>query len=249
MQSLTASEWLKVWERGQALGALERTLLLLAAAEPEMSVDALAELPLGACNARLLELRERTFGRTLTSVATCPQCGTRLEAELDSSELRAVHRETPFAPIPFAVDRYRVQFRLPSTADLAVAAEADMQAARRMLLERVIVEPDVSELATGGAEAPGASGLPPFVLDAIAARMAEADPLASIRLALTCAHCGHAWEAALDIAAFLWDELDAWAQRILREVHTLASAYGWSEREILALSPQRRQAYLELVGG
>jgi hypothetical protein len=33
----------------------------------------------------------------------------------------------------------------------------------------------------------------------------------------------------------------------LRDVHELASAYGWRESEILALSPQRRQAYLELV--
>jgi hypothetical protein len=33
----------------------------------------------------------------------------------------------------------------------------------------------------------------------------------------------------------------------LREVHVLASANGWSEAEILALSPQRRQRYLEIV--
>ena len=35
--------------------------------------------------------------------------------------------------------------------------------------------------------------------------------------------------------------------RILREVHTLAAAYGWSEAEILALSPARRRVYLELA--
>ena len=32
------------------------------------------------------------------------------------------------------------------------------------------------------------------------------------------------------------------------EVHALASAYHWHERDILALSPVRRQAYLELLG-
>jgi hypothetical protein len=34
---------------------------------------------------------------------------------------------------------------------------------------------------------------------------------------------------------------------LLREIEALARAYGWSEREILDLSPQRRHTYLELV--
>jgi hypothetical protein len=33
----------------------------------------------------------------------------------------------------------------------------------------------------------------------------------------------------------------------LLEVHQLARAYGWSERETLALTPRRRRRYLELV--
>jgi hypothetical protein len=33
---------------------------------------------------------------------------------------------------------------------------------------------------------------------------------------------------------------------MLREVDTLAAAYHWAEADILALSPRRRQAYLEL---
>ena len=50
-----------------------------------------------------------------------------------------------------------------------------------------------------------------------------------------------------DIAGFFWAELDAWARRLLREIHTLARFYGWSEAEILALSPLRRRCYLEMV--
>ena len=42
-------------------------------------------------------------------------------------------------------------------------------------------------------------------------------------------------------------EIHAWAKRTLREVHTLASAYGWSEREILSMSAVRRALYLEMV--
>ena len=57
----------------------------------------------------------------------------------------------------------------------------------------------------------------------------------------------HGWQAALDVAADFWLELHAWARGMLREIHTLARAYGWREADILALSPARRRHYLQLV--
>jgi len=55
------------------------------------------------------------------------------------------------------------------------------------------------------------------------------------------------FDAGFDIGSFLWAELDAWAARILGEVHELASVYGWSEHDILEMSAVRRQAYLHLI--
>ena len=55
------------------------------------------------------------------------------------------------------------------------------------------------------------------------------------------------WQLTLDIVSFLWSEISSLAKRHLREVHTLAWAYGWSEADILAMSPARRQFYLESV--
>jgi hypothetical protein len=54
--------------------------------------------------------------------------------------------------------------------------------------------------------------------------------------------------APFDIVSHLWTELDAWARRMLREVHALAATYGWSEAEILRMSATRRRAYLDLIG-
>jgi hypothetical protein len=68
-----------------------------------------------------------------------------------------------------------------------------------------------------------------------------------VQLSLTCPDCDARWDAPLDIASFLWSEVQAWALRTLADVHTLARAYGWAEADILALSPPRRQAYLELI--
>ncbi|MFE6990250.1 hypothetical protein ACFVFN_19020, partial [Streptomyces pharetrae] len=80
----------------------------------------------------------------------------------------------------------------------------------------------------------------------IAEAAEAADPAADVTLNVACPECGRATRAELDIASYLWTELDAWARDLLLDVHLLATAYGWSEPEILALSPLRRRYYLEL---
>ena len=52
----------------------------------------------------------------------------------------------------------------------------------------------------------------------------------------------------LDAGQLLWEEIEARALVLLREVHHLASAYGWSEAQILALTPARRASYLAMAG-
>ena len=84
-------------------------------------------------------------------------------------------------------------------------------------------------------------------LDEIGEQMALADPLAETRLTLHCPRCENDWEEALDIGAFLWAEIEAHARRLLLDIHSLASAYGWSETEILSLSEVRRAYYVEMV--
>ena len=52
----------------------------------------------------------------------------------------------------------------------------------------------------------------------------------------------------LDIRAVLWAEVEAWANELLHDVHALASAYGWSESDVVRLSPWRREWYRQAVG-
>jgi hypothetical protein len=82
---------------------------------------------------------------------------------------------------------------------------------------------------------------------AVAAALSEADPLADIELPIGCDACGATWTRTFDIGTYLWQELDAWAARLLAEVHALASAYGWNEAEILSLPLRRRRVYLDLI--
>ncbi|GHJ35085.1 hypothetical protein [Streptomyces sp. TS71-3] len=116
--------------------------------------------------------------------------------------------------------------------------------ARRVLLERCLV----SAVRDGApVDARRAAGLLPSAVQRALAEAAErADPGADVTFGIACPECGEVTRAELDIASYLWSELDAWARDLLLDVHLLASAYGWSEPQILALSPLRRRYYLEL---
>jgi hypothetical protein len=89
--------------------------------------------------------------------------------------------------------------------------------------------------------------LPDHIVTVVATQMAAADPQADVELALSCPACAHGWQVVFDIADFFWQEIHAWAKVMLRSVHTLARAYGWREADVLALTPTRRQFYLELA--
>jgi T4 bacteriophage base plate protein len=240
MRMLSAVELLDVWERGLTQSPVERALTVLAAACTEASIEALAQLSIGQRDGLLLTLREWTFGPQFVSLTTCPTCSERLELTVDAMDLRVKAQST--AESELRVANYVVHFRLPNSLDLiALSRGENLTTVRRLLLKRCLLQ-----VQSDGADA-SAEELPIEVIDAIVARMAEADPQADMRLALTCPQCGHQWRAAFDIAAFFWREIEDWAERTLREVHILASRYGWREMDILAISPWRRQWYLNLV--
>ena len=239
MRVLGAPELLDVWERGLGRPLAGRALALLAAAFPERSVEELAELPIGRRDAHLLRLREQLFGPELTALARCPSCGEQVESTFRGDQVRGADDLAPEPTHAAEVAGYRASFRLPTTRDLLVLTDA--RTARELLLARC-----VTEVRNSSNEAVIVESLPDNVIAGIAARMAAADPQAEIELELACPVCDHRWSAAFDIASFLWKELHGWALQALRDVHSLARVYGWREADVLALSPTRRQFYLEL---
>jgi hypothetical protein len=244
MRALAAWELLEVWERGLVQGPVERALTLWAAASPETPREALAALSVGQRDAGLLTLREWTFGPRLASLATCPHCGQQLELTFNTADIRVRPTAEPPPECAMTMAGYELQFRAPNSVDMAaISGASESGEGRKTLFERCLV----AASRQGASAAPG--DLPPEVVNAVVERMAGMDPQADVELSISCPSCGQRWQALFDIVSFFWSEIDAWAQRILREVHVLASAYGWGERDILALSPWRRQLYLEMVGG
>lgn len=229
---MDAQALINCWEHGRRRHALDRALLLFAAAEPAADVDSLADRTLGERNAALLRLRRALFGDELKSCVDCPECAERLEFSLS---VKALLERAPEADALAFLEIQGLRVRLPTTRDLASAAhDADAVSASCRLLQRLCVD-----------------GVPDSVSSEFEAEMTRmldaADPCMDFVIDLTCPACARAWNASFDVPGFLWEEIDARARRLLDEVHALARSYGWSERQILELSDLRRGAYLERV--
>jgi hypothetical protein len=225
-----------VWEHGAGQHPADRALTLLSACFDKPRED-LALLGLARRDRLLLEVYAELFGDALPAFAECAECGERLEYTLSARELCAATADVP-VDLSLKVGEITLRLRPPNSFDLGAASVcADVASARRLLATRCIVEGSVA-----------AETLAEAVVDQISGRLAEADPQAEVLIDLDCARCHHGWQVAFEVERFLWMKVGAMARRLLREVHTLAHAYGWSERDILALSPVRRQFYLEAVG-
>jgi len=118
MRALSASELLSVWEIGSRQVPLQRALTMLAVACPEISSESLAGLTIGRRDARLLALREMTFGCEITGVTDCPECGETIELSFNSSDLRLLNETQPPNELAVKSNGSEVRFRLPTGADL-----------------------------------------------------------------------------------------------------------------------------------
>jgi hypothetical protein len=247
MRTPTTSEFVTIWERGLERLPFERALDLLEAACPERSRKELMALSIGQRDSLLFALREKSFGASMTVLASCPQCQQPLEMEMETLQLCGAGDVGSGAlpeDVSITVPNHEYRLRAPNTADLASAAGMDSESASSHILSRCL-----SETIPSGASIPIIDAeITKEVADKALAAIVTLDPVADISLQLSCASCAHNWSERFDIVSFFWAELEGLARRILREVHELAINYGWSEAEIMALSPLRRQFYLEMTG-
>lgn len=238
MRTPGSDELLAVWERGLGENSVARGLALLELAHPDMTADAMAGLSIGVRDGMLLDLRELLFGRTIVGLMECPACGDTLETEVVTGDLRT----TPLHELPqVSRSSYVLSLHLLDSRDQVAAESARPEERGRLLLERCITSASLAGKPTPVAQ------LPAEVIEAVEDRLVQLDPQADVQLGLSCPACGHQWQADFDILSFLWTELGEWAARTLRDVHQLAAAYGWSEHDILALSPTRRRHYLGML--
>lgn len=231
MRPLTASNLLALWERGLPRHALDRSALLCAWARPDLSAQAVADLPLGELTRTLLQLHEASFGARIQGHVDCASCGQRLSLDLQVGDLLRSGQ----ADGRGEVERHGLRLRAPCLRDLAAVARVRQAGeAARQLLARCTLHGEVGTL-------------DPVVLHDLEDALEALDPDADLTLALDCAACGRPQVIQLDPGELLWEQVEAHGRALLSEVHRLACAYGWTESEIMALSAPRRAAYLAMV--
>jgi hypothetical protein len=242
MQLVGTRDLLALWDAGAGLDALGRALVLArhaADGDPTWAETA----PIGHVVARLLEFRSAALEQPLEAVACCPRCPAQVEIPVDPCALLALEAKIVDEPQTLELDGWSVVWRPLTLVDIQQAARYDdVPAAELELVRRCVL----SAVDGSGATLPG-DRLPPSVRTALAAEIESADPLSELLLDVTCPGCQQEFPAELDVASFVWTEIDRVARVALLEVDTLARCYGWHEQEVLSLSASRRAAYLRIV--
>lgn len=237
---LAAADLIESWEQGKAISLPSRgaSLLTLLGVGP----SAQAHLSVGQRDELLMELRRHVLGSQVDGVMDCPACQEQLELSFGIDDVLAKPPGDPGENLDLTIDGCVLRARPPKASDLLIIEGAGAATDLRMaLIEKCVLESKQGDLVLPVRE------LPEAVLTRLAETLAEADPQADVHFEVQCPACGHSWTAIFDILSYFWSELEVWARRVLFEVHTLASAYGWREAEILGMSGWRRAQYLELV--
>ena len=196
-------------------------------ARPEKSeltfyeVDDPADLPIGAADRRLLAAYEAVTGGPLDVTARCGACGARTTLSLPVSSVgRHVWASVRTGP--------GSGLREPSYADL-LACSGERAAILARCRLGTLAAPD---------QARGTWA------DLDRAEQSLAGPLRS-----TCAECREPVTVDADVVAMVLAGLAVLCAEFDREVHLLASTYGWDLPTIEALPDLRRQRLAALVSG
>jgi hypothetical protein len=187
----------------------------------------------------MLQLRRLTRGDQINATLSCPACQEKLDVEFQATDIPVERRlqSVEIYVIELKSDESssrNVHFRLPTGDDQESVSELDSATAEDALFSLCLID----------------DGGTPFMPDerrTVIEAMGQLAPTLDLDLDLKCPSCNHTFVAPFDMTAFFLEELRVSEPQLLREVHSLALYYHWSEREILGLTRARRRAYLSLL--
>jgi hypothetical protein len=229
---LSARQLLAVWDQSLAESPPRRAAAVLAGLLDEDPTGC-AGLDVGSRDVLLGRFLRELVGPTVLAAARCAGCGELLDVPVDLAAFGALPVHPAGQEFSVQVDDAIIQYRLPTTADVSAVAGLPGNQARAALLARCLAEPGQLQAAE--------------LVAAVEQAMEDVAPGGAVDLLLHCPECGHDNTTALDVPELLWAELEARAVAVLRDVHALAMAYGWTEDAVLSLTPSRRAAYLALA--
>jgi hypothetical protein len=167
------------------------------------------------------------------AVATCPHCAAMVDVDVPVAAMALASSSSGDVTVLAAhgAGRALAAVRVPTVGDLIDAAALDTpEEAQALLAERC-----------------GLGQLDPEEWDAAITDLDESHPLLAPSCAVACPECGEEFEATLDSVELCWEAVDAAATEVIDDVVALATAFGWSEADVLAVPPRRRAMYRRLA--
>lgn len=201
------------------------TGVLAACAVTDVDRDALWDLPVGKRIEYLLAL---TGADEFDAELRCAACAAVFEVTLTVAELLDAAAAAGSGAIVVGDARFRRPAGRDQLAWLEGAGTYDVS-----LTERI-----VATLALDDADC---------ALADVEAAFDVADPLLRAAVTAACPECGYEAEHDTDPAGMALNHLTGAQDSLLAAVDALATAYHWSEAQILALPDWRRARYLQMI--
>ena len=177
----------------------------------------------------------RNFGLTVESTVNCTACDEAFDLSFNLKELED-DIVSDGAEIEAEEDgSFRLpsglQFRLPRGEDEISVQALPIDEAAAALLRKCLAD---------GGKLNGEGEELQLAMEAIA-------PVMDLALSASCPECGHIENMQFDLQHYLLTLLLQARERLLHEIHRLATAYGWGLNEILGLPRSQRQLLVRLV--
>jgi hypothetical protein len=197
----------------------------------------------------LLHLAALSGGFTGRVRLRCPQveCRQSLEIDLPITEIIAVQRKAEKQDrLDWGQEPNILRFRRPTGDDQRgwqKRSFANIAQARAAIVQSLLVAANET-----GPIVENLIGLPPAEFaDTIENSLEDFDPLVAFSVRVCCPQCSVETDLQVDLEALALTELKRIQIESFHNIHRLASAYHWSEAEILCLSSDRRTRYLTLI--
>lgn len=218
-----------------ALGLAGAVTYIGSALVLEPAIDPL-DLPVGDVDLLVVWDRRERRGDTMVAEGRCGRCLEPVDVRFSLAAYAAHHRPRatrrvePLGDGWFALHTDAAVFRLPTARD--VLAVADAPDARAALLARCLREPVAAATAR-----------------AVESAMARLAPTLRAAVSGTCPECAAAFDLEVDARELCMAELRRDAVSVYDDVNLIATAYGWSQDDILDLPTARRRRYAGTIAG
>lgn len=210
--------------------------LLVAESDADLQPCQAVDLTVADRDVLLAAVYERTYGSMIESTLECSSCSASFVLDFSLPDLVAkVYQAREQVGVSRQADgTYLLPngccFRLPTARDEMDVLGMSIAEVDKALLSRCLIEGDVQTHR-----------------HAVEQAMEQLAPAVDLDLDACCPECDALQAIRFNLQSYLLEALLQDRARLAREVHRLATAYGWSLNEILSLTRMQRRTHVKLI--